>query len=102
MGLGRSCGVPLGRVDHGSIGAGSATIAPWAVSIGKSHIILNSTRYEGWCQVTTRETSSTTTAPAASSQTGLSSPLLTALSRSRPMRGTECLDAKYCNNSAIL
>ena len=37
MGLGRSCGVPLGRVDHGSIGAGSATIAPWAVSIGQSH-----------------------------------------------------------------
>ena len=37
MGLGRSCGVPLGRVDHGSIGAGSATTAPWAVSIGKWH-----------------------------------------------------------------
>ena len=40
MGLGRSCGVPLGRVDHGSIGAGSATTAPWAVSIGKSHTII--------------------------------------------------------------
>ena len=65
----------------------------WKVAYNTN--ILNSTRYEGWCQVTTRETSSTTTAPAASSQTGLFSPLPTARSRSRPMRGTECLDAKY-------
>ena len=87
---------------HRSWICNDSTLGGFYWKVAYNNNILNSTRYEGWCQVTTRETSSTTTAPAASSHTGLFSLPLTALSKSRPMRGTECLDAKYCNNSAIL